>query len=224
MTPYPLIPWPLALGNPRRKAGSTDPAVERKGCALLRLCERGGRGPRRRAAARSVMLRKGARVGSFHLRPPTSAMPEKSLPISDLAHRPVLEVDRAAAELPRHQQPDLGRGGQAVERACLTWEMHVRVVETPPSSRLHSGRRRNTMEPGWGPGRRSRSRARVDHASPRCPTARPPTSRSRAGDPGRQDGAFPRRGERCTQRPRRAFCYGGPLGAAKVRTISDKAR
>ena len=64
-------------------------------------------------------------------------MPDNSLPIIDLTYRLVLEDDPAAAGLPRHQQPDLGRGGQAAERACLTWEVYARVVEIPRRQALH---------------------------------------------------------------------------------------
>ena len=54
------------------------------------------------------MLRGGARVGSFHVRPPVFFMPsDASLPIIDLTYRLVLEVDRAVGELPRSQRPGL---------------------------------------------------------------------------------------------------------------------
>jgi len=55
-------------------AGSTDPAAEREGYARLRLCERGGRGPRKGVAARSVMLRKGGRGWALSTRAPRSSL------------------------------------------------------------------------------------------------------------------------------------------------------
>ena len=73
-----------------------DPAAERKGYALLRLCERRGRGPCRKAAARSVMLCMGAQVGSFRRRlrrlrrRPSALRPPRGLPAPrrDARHQP----------------------------------------------------------------------------------------------------------------------------------------
>lgn len=60
-----------------------------------------------RVAARSAMLRRFVPGGAAAR--DLFAIPDKSLPIIDLAYRLVLELNRAVGEFPRNQRPGLGR-------------------------------------------------------------------------------------------------------------------